>query len=35
MGQPVLSLMQVYLKWSEQGKNTAGDENKENTIAFR
>ena len=35
MGQPVLSLIQIYLKWSKQRKNTACDENREKTRAFR
>ena len=29
MGQPALSLIQIYLKWSKQRKNTACDENRE------
>ena len=35
MGQPKLSLIQIYLKWSKQRKNTACDENREKTRAFK
>ena len=35
IGQPVLSLIQIYLKWSKQRKNTACDENREKTRAFK
>ena len=35
MVQPVLSLIQIYLKWSKQRKNIASDENREKTRAFR
>ena len=36
MGQPVLSLIQIYLKWCKQRKkNTAFDKNREKNRAFR
>ena len=35
MGQPALSLIQMYLKWCKQKKNTAFDENREKNRAFR
>ena len=35
MGQPVLSLIQIYLKWCKLRKNTAFDVNREKNRAFR
>ena len=35
MFQPVLSLIQIYLKWSKQRKNKSCDESREKTRAFR
>ena len=34
MGQPVLSLVEIYSKWCKQGKNTAFNENIENNRDF-
>ena len=35
MGQPILSLIQICLKWSKYRKNTACDENREKTRALK